>query len=406
MKILSNIHSILLFFFILLLFGGTSTFSAGGIGGYPTNPTDPENSGWFMYNAEAGDIIEDSVTVVNSSNDTWIVDIYPADSMKSSGGGFALKQRSEEMTEMGSWITMEKESITLKPQEKQEIDFTIKFPKNMDFGQTSGAILFEKRAPEEGESSGGGVKINLRTGVRIYQTTPGEISEILEFDVMEIEESTDGSKVLHSEVINTGNISSTAKFITTFTLGGQTIIKESAFLVERNDTFYNNIALGTEDLPLPFVGQVHIQTEAFIKKRDGSEVSIGTKEISFYIIPPLLIGIAGGVTLLIILFILWFFILRKKKHKEKPSHPPQNTQSAHITPPPSPQPMTSPVPQVQPDTTGWKHFTLKKEMSLTDVLHGIHHDTDFEHVASVNNLKPPYIIPAGTSVLLPPPAKS
>lgn len=411
MKALQKLFWIHLTLCALLFSSSFNAFAAGGIGGYPNNPNDPDNPAWFIYSAEAGEVIQDSFTVVNNSDKTWIVDMYPADSIKSSGGGFALKQRTEKMVEMGEWVELEKDAVTLKPMEKQTINFTVTFPKDLNFGQTSGAILFEKSDPEAEEDSSGGVKLNLRTGIRIYQTTPGEINESLSFDVMEIEDAADGSKIIHSEVTNTGNISSTAKFITTITKNGKEEVSESAFLIERDDTFFNNIKLSD----LPMIGQVDVDIQAFIKKKDGSEEVLDLKSASFYIIPWWFIAIIVTILLLIILIIVFF--LRRKKKKSSPDIP----LATPVVPAPvvaSDPGIATPVPVAQhssavheassssvvsrDNTVHWKKFTIKKEMNLRDIAHGIHHDNEIAEIAHVNNIPEPYNVPAGTVLLLPP----
>ncbi len=425
---------IFLVFVISSFFLSLSTFAMGGIGGRPEHPLDKENPDWFIYKLKPGESYSDTLVITNNSDKEWIIDIYPADSVKSSGGGFALKQRKEKMVEMGSWVTLKQNKVQLKPYESAKIGFDIHIPKNIDVGEYTGAILFEKRTPEN-ETKKGGVKINVRTGVRIYETVPGKIQESLQFQKFEIEQNSEGIKFAHSEILNTGNVSSKAQYITTISKGGETEEKKSEFLLERNATFENNINIGHD----PYFGNVEIVTKVLLHKRDGTQSLVGEKKISYFVIPWLHVGILLLIILIIVALIIrqkmkysgkgwvsvkakegdtlmslakecnidWNFVAKVNKIKAPfmistgdtlllPSIPPSHaTHQVKNTKRPS-------ALERHPDTSCWKKFTINKEVSLKDIVHEIHHDDDFEDIAKVNKISEPYIIQSGTVILLPP----
>jgi len=93
-----------------LVFNSNSVLAIdyGGIGGRPANP-DPnvQNSqSWFIYNLPVKTQKQDTLIVVNSTEEEQEVIIYPADSTPSSDGAFALKQKTEAMIDIGSWIKL------------------------------------------------------------------------------------------------------------------------------------------------------------------------------------------------------------------------------------------------------------------------------------------------------------
>jgi hypothetical protein len=410
----------------------------GSIGGYPALPQNKDKPGWFIYSLDPGATYSDTVVVSNTTNKEWIVDLYPADSIKSSGGGFALKQKSANMVELGSWIKLEKSEIKLKPLESKKVDFTITIPKDLGVGDYSGAILFEKRTPED-EKSNGGVKVNLRTGVRIYQTVPGKILEELEFIKLDIIENDKGEKIVHSEVKNVGNVSSEAKFetiISTLSFSGGIIEKVFNFTLGRGTTFDNNVRI--EDLP--FIGIVEIDSKIYLTKKDGTNKFIGEKNISFFVIP----WIELLILLTIIIFIIMFIIWRKRKYsgkgwvefiiKEKDTltglskehnidwkivakvnkieapfllktgnkillPPEKNIELNH---PEYEDPKPKLHNKVELNISSWKKFVIKKDVNFFDILKGIHHENDFEIIAEKNNINPPYLVISGTELLLPP----
>lgn len=205
----------------------------GMLGGKPANP-DPsvENSGsWFIYNLEPGESKEDALLVMNLFEESFNILIYAADTTKSSGGGFALKQYSEPKEEVGSWVKFYPEDVpkvfqgifekkekkiiefcklnkeelqneygkdalteenfaefekwcqgddhvekTMGSKEKSTLPFVISIPSGADVGEHTGGILIQKVGAENTTDAGGSaVKLTTRVGIRIYETVPGEI---------------------------------------------------------------------------------------------------------------------------------------------------------------------------------------------------------------------------------------
>ena len=218
----------------------SSAFSAkaieyGQIGGKPTNfdPNVPDSKSWFIYKLEPGASKEDSLTVSNLFADQWDALIYAADSVKSSSGGFALKQISEDKTEVGSWVKFYPDSkpdytdkifegdkkifeactistddltknykltadqindfgqwckgktdvdLTMKAGAKVDLPFVISIPQNAEVGEHTGGILIQKQNKDEtAQADGSKVLLTTRVGVRIYETVPGEIIKKLSF---------------------------------------------------------------------------------------------------------------------------------------------------------------------------------------------------------------------------------
>ena len=229
-----------LFVILISLILISSAFSAkaieyGQIGGKPTNfdPNVPDSKSWFIYHLDLGTSKEDSLTISNLFSDQWDALIYAADSVKSSSGGFALKQISEDKTEVGSWVKFYPDpkpdytnkifedgkkifeacaistddltknynltadqindfgqwcigktdvDLTMKAGEKIDLPFVITIPQNAEVGEHTGGILIQKQNKDEAtQSDGSKVLLTTRVGVRIYETVPGEIIKKLSF---------------------------------------------------------------------------------------------------------------------------------------------------------------------------------------------------------------------------------
>jgi hypothetical protein len=354
----------------ILLF--VSPVLAGGVGGYPVTPLDSNNTGWFVYKLKPGETYNDVIAVKNSTEQSWIVDMYPADTTTSSGGGFALRQKSEKMEKMGTWIKLSTNQVTLGPDEVKNVPFTITIPENAEVGETAGGIMFEKRDPKTGGDDvikkEGGVKLSLRTGVRVYNTVPGEIVEKLVIEDFKVKPNDGNKKItyfLQTKVKNTGNISTHAKFhyeITDVFSGKQVEKTDSKFLVNRNSTFENNF----EWVNAPLFGKFSVKVQVKSELRDGTEKAIGEKEATFWVIPTKEIAIAVGVLLLLIAFLVW----RKIKYSGR----------------------------------GWIEYEIQKDDSLVSIATA--HNVNWKLLAKTNKIEAPYFISPGSKIRVPPKKES
>jgi len=141
----------------------------GGISAMPANPvaSDQRTGAWFIYALASGGSKSDALLITNNTEQTKTLDLYPADSTPTTGNGFALKQKAEAMDEVGSWIKLEKNSVTLAPHERTAVGFALDVPAGQAPGLYAGAIMLSDNSAATVES---GIGINTRMGVRVYVT--------------------------------------------------------------------------------------------------------------------------------------------------------------------------------------------------------------------------------------------
>lgn len=158
------------------IISSASAASSGSVAARPTysSNSDPRTKSWFIYTYSAGESRTDSVTVENTGSETVTVKTYPADSTTTSNGAFALKGGEEPSTGLGSWIKLSTDRVTLAPNEKKEIPFTITIPSFIQKGSYSGGIVFENTTPSEYRTGNKRLNIISRVGVRIYEDVPGQ----------------------------------------------------------------------------------------------------------------------------------------------------------------------------------------------------------------------------------------
>jgi hypothetical protein len=151
--------------------------SLGGLGIRPANP-DPQSpltESWFIYNLLPGETKNDAFIVSNTSDKVLSAKLYPVDGTTTSDGSFALLGETEEKKDLGSWVTLSQNQITVNPGEEKIIPFTITIPETASVGDHLGGIILENLEVSKGK----GVNVVTRVGVRIYQTIPGELSRKL-----------------------------------------------------------------------------------------------------------------------------------------------------------------------------------------------------------------------------------
>lgn len=160
----------------MFIFLGT-TNAKGGVGGRPVNPLDLDHKNWFIYHLQPGEQYADEVEILNTTDDDWEVEIYPADAIEQSDG-FALKQKVESMEKMGKWIQIPQSSFLLKAGERKTISFTIAIPYGVN-PEVAGGVMIEKKEAGKIDKklNSSGIRLSTRSGVRVYNTLKQDFDE-------------------------------------------------------------------------------------------------------------------------------------------------------------------------------------------------------------------------------------
>jgi hypothetical protein len=181
---------------------------SGGIGGKPANPRDdnPRSQSIFVYELKPGQQITDAVKVINNTDSQKTLLVYAVDSQVSSGGAFACAQKVDTPVSVGSWISLSKSQVTLQPNTNQNVDFTIRAPKNASAGESNGCIVVQD-AQQVPVQQGNGITLSFRTALRVAVTIPGEITKGLNFTNLVVSKQQNSVLRLTVGLHNTGNVS-------------------------------------------------------------------------------------------------------------------------------------------------------------------------------------------------------
>ncbi len=315
---------IAVFFFPLSLLA----LSSGGVGGYPANP-DPHvqySDSWFIYHLDLGESQQDAIAVVNNSDETQTVKLYPVDSVPSNQGNFALEAEADPRDDIGAWISLSETLVTLKPGEIKTIPFTITIPKDADVGEHSGGIVIQKA--QAGTVEGTGASIVTRVGIRVYETVPGEIIRELELKDFRVERIPNEPNYQITLIVeNKSNVSlkpetkvviegwGKDKYIKYSRLRGGVII-DLRDLTE----FYKGQSLSKDwqllrgqkvtthwEWEEPQFGRFRFQAKLTYEDQ-GEKKTVLTPEIVVWVIPWAELGIIFGIIILIV--VSWLLLLR------------------------------------------------------------------------------------------------
>ncbi len=139
----------------------------------------PELESDFFYIDLAPGAAIDANAIVSNHTDAAVTLLnYAVDGQSTEQGAFALAAQGDVQTAIGSWITLDAESITIPAQSDLTVPFRLSVPANATPGDYAGGLIIQSPPVEGATTSEGGdaaVRLDVvqRQGVRIYLTVAG-----------------------------------------------------------------------------------------------------------------------------------------------------------------------------------------------------------------------------------------
>lgn len=374
----NSIFKILVFLLvapIILGAGQVKAIEYSGWGGKPANP-DPENprtESIFVINEKAGTVVEDAVLVVNNSQETKKLRVYGQDSVLSSDGAFACKQFVETKSEVGDWIALSSDYVTLSPGETKEVPFTVSIPQDAEPGEHNGCIVIQDEKTSTDDSTKEGVVLSFRTAMRVAVTVPGVITRNLEILDSNIESNKSNGRVIVVTIENTGNVSIDVELEVTVKhfLGLET--KE---LKSKNPVLAKSEADVRFDIPLFWGGwykatskiMYDVNPAAIIGVNTSSDPVVKTVESPWIFVRPSQTALLIEIPLLIFLILLVAVVVRncllEKNVKET-----------------------------------WVKYKVKSGDTLRKI--STERKVSWKLIARINKIKAPYELKTGDTILVP-----
>lgn len=176
-----------------------------------TGPTDNEvGTGRpnFSYDAKPGGTLRDAIDVVNRSDRALELKIYASDAFTTESGVLDLLPADQEPVDVGTWIGLDEEELTVPAGKTVTVPFTLTVPDNATPGDHTGGIVTSLVTGE----TDGQVSVDRRIGSRVMIRVAGDLRP--ELSVTDVQTSYGGtanpfsSGALHVTytVTNTGNV--------------------------------------------------------------------------------------------------------------------------------------------------------------------------------------------------------
>jgi hypothetical protein len=336
----------------------------GGIGGRPAFPKEdnPRSQSIFIHEILPSETINDGVKIINNTADSKTLLIYATDDTPSTDGGFACEQLSEPIDSVGSWITLDKDEVTLKPNSSEIVPFTITAPENVDVGEHNGCIMIQKKQ-EKSENSG--LNLSFRTGIRVALTVPGKIIKILKIMGFNVVDKNADTFILTPTIKNSGNISVDANVKVSVI---NKLTKKSTDFGGKYAVLKNNPLVLNFDFKKPFWGGMY-GAKTIVTYNDGSsEKILESSFVDFSSMPVKQAQIYIGLVmtaLIVIISVPLALVIRRNLRIRK-----------------------------------WQVYLVSKNDTLAKLIKT--RKVTWKEVVSVNKLKPPYEITIGDKIKLPP----
>lgn len=354
-----------------------SAVDYGGIGGRPAHPQpgNPRTESIFIYQLEPGHHITDGVLVFNSTQQVQDISVYAVDSVLSSDGAFACAQQVEAKKDVGSWITLEQNTVSLAPNSSLEVPFAVAVPDSAGVGEHDGCIAIQSAA-DAGAASSGGVTLSFRSAIRVAITIPGQIQKQLALSSVGLGGlQKNGTYRVTPTAKNDGNVSLDTKVnVKLVSLFGTA----SATAQGTYPVLPHSEASWNFELKRPFWGGLYraLVTVSYngntnTELGEQQNIDMVTKQTYsqyFVAMPEPLAAVAEAAVLLAVLALVMLFVVKNKRSRHVHKH--------------------------------WKVYDLEAGDTLESLAHDFH--VSWRKIAQVNKLKPPYNLHRGQKLKLPP----
>ncbi|WP_405890043.1 DUF916 domain-containing protein [Streptomyces sp. NBC_00133] len=148
---------------------GRTTF-----GVQPSAAKKPDARPHFSYGATPGAAVKDHIAVFNYGKEPLTLRVYAGDAFTTADGGFDLFAAHHRSTDVGSWVKLGKNLLSVPGRSHVVVPFTLTVPRNATPGDHTGGIVASLSAVRS-DKKGSKVAVDQRVGARIYLRVAGEL---------------------------------------------------------------------------------------------------------------------------------------------------------------------------------------------------------------------------------------
>lgn len=349
--------------------------------GFSLIPSNAEERRQFNFEINPGESKSDQMIIQNFDQKPLTLLLYGADATHSNQGSFALVNRTAQQRTLGQWIKFDQETITLNPNEKKSVKFTINLPTKTPPGNYGGGIAAETTSVEQqngiNPSNGAGVVVSSRLVLKVFVSVPGDRKTSYEWTSFNHQVNVNNEDRFNFEFKNEGNTAITIEPEIEMSgfpgiRSGMAIQKIAPTSMIQADTIKVPYAWhwgkNTEETERPWFGLYTAKAKVIISEYDiANDKNINPKviekSVTFVIIPwtLLLILLLFFGTIGAIFGVQKFQINNLKKTAES--------------------------------------YTVEENETVVSIAEK--KGTDWKKIAQLNNLKAPYNIQKGQTLLIP-----
>ncbi len=174
------------------------------------DPNAASTRGELSYVGERGSVITDGVTVFNLGNEVLTFHVYPTDAVNGDDGAFSLLPATEQSTDVGTWVTIEQEYVTLEPGMASTIPITIAIPDDAAPGDHVGGVVASS-ATAGATDDGTVIGLDRGVGTRLYVRVPGPLRPELAVEGLTVDHDASsnplrGATDVSFQIHNRGNV--------------------------------------------------------------------------------------------------------------------------------------------------------------------------------------------------------
>lgn len=140
----------------------------------PATAKGPDNRDGFTYEATPGAQKVDYVAITNYTGAPVSLHIYATDAYNSQDGGFTVLPSTVKPRDIGLWITLPKQFLTIPAKTTEVMPFSFKVPPNASVGDHAGGIMAALTTMAY-DAKGNQVAIESRVGSRVALRVPGPL---------------------------------------------------------------------------------------------------------------------------------------------------------------------------------------------------------------------------------------
>jgi len=166
-------------------------------------------SDFFHIDLAPGSAIDANAIVSNHTDAAVTLLNYAVDGQSTEQGAFALAAQDDVQTAVGSWVTLDAETITIPANSDLTVPFRLSVPRTATPGDYAGGLIIQS-PPIQGETTTGkgdaALRLDViqRQGVRIYLTVAGTATTALDHGALSWQRSGD-AVTFTLPIKNTGN---------------------------------------------------------------------------------------------------------------------------------------------------------------------------------------------------------